>query len=144
MDANNQKFYIVLLVLILAFFIFIKPKLMGKEQFYQGLSRPVPSGLYNYTLGLDNDLKVDMLPCSKKCCGRQWPVSFDLEDSGMEEVNSKDITSNHENLEDGAKYITSNMYCRGNRLTSGSGCVCLPKKARNILNNRGGNSFSNE
>ena len=64
--------------------------------------------------------------CSPDCCGKQWPVSFDLKrDPRIKEG------------ELGNKYLATNMMCSGKMEQD---CVCADKKQFKFLSNRGNNA----
>lgn len=67
---------------------------------------------------------VDKMPCSKSCCGAQWPVSH-MQQSG----DTADMPND---------YVPNDMTC-GNG-DSGSGCVCMSSKTSNFIASRGMNA----
>ena len=75
---------------------------------------------------LPSTFKIDTNMCSPDCCGKQWPLSFDLKrDPRIKEG------------ELGTKYIPTNMTCSGKM---GTGCVCADKKQYKFLSKRGNNA----
>tara|TARA_X000000950_G_scaffold192834_1_gene232594 strand:+ start:1027 stop:1377 length:351 start_codon:yes stop_codon:yes gene_type:complete len=81
---------------------------------------------FNSGSGLRNCYKMDTNMCSPDCCGKQWPVSFNLK---------RDPRIKKGEL--GSKYIPTNMSCTGKR---GSGCVCADRKQYKFLTHRGNNA----
>jgi hypothetical protein len=67
---------------------------------------------------------VDKMPCSKSCCGAQWPVTH-MQQSGDTAEMSND-------------YVPNDMTC-GNA-DSGSGCVCMSSKTSKFIASRGMNA----
>jgi hypothetical protein len=65
---------------------------------------------------------VHTLKCSRSCCPSQWPLPRELRDKGN--VCGRDL-------------VRSNFSC-GNG--SESGCVCLPRKIRDMIARRGNNA----
>ena len=68
---------------------------------------------------LNGCYKMDTNMCSPDCCGKQWPLSFDLK---------KDPRIKEGDL--GKKYIATNMMCTGKM---GTGCVCADSKQFNFF-----------
>ena len=66
--------------------------------------------------------KVDTNICSAKCCGSQYPVSFDIKKDNR--------------VIDG-KYVPTNFTCTGHH---GTGCVCITKDQRDYLADRAENA----
>lgn len=124
-SINSQDiiFLVVLFIGILLFYMLIYPSiekkdLETKEQFVQSLN---------------NNYKVDLIKCSKDCCGEQWPVSFD--------------TNHDPNIRPGngtkpGEYIPNNFNCSGGVGVEdlGVGCPCWNKDQRDFLANRGNNA----
>ena len=110
MDQKNIIVYVLLAML--AYVFLIKP-MNNRERFGQ-------------IEDLNSSFKIDTNMCSPDCCGKQWPVSFDMK-------KDERITDN----ELGDKYVPTNMTCTGMR---GRGCVCSDKKQFNFLRNRGNNA----
>jgi len=81
---------------------------------------------FNGGSNLKGCYKMDTNMCSPDCCGKQWPLSFDVKrDPRIKEG------------ELGTKYIATNMTCSGKM---GTGCVCADKKQYTFLSNRGNNA----
>ena len=81
---------------------------------------------FNGGSNLKGCYKMDTNMCSPDCCGKQWPLSFDLK---------KDPRIKEGEL--GTKYIPTNMTCSGKM---GTGCVCADKKQYTFLSKRGNNA----
>tara|TARA_Y200000002_G_scaffold271749_1_gene226285 strand:- start:1244 stop:1570 length:327 start_codon:yes stop_codon:yes gene_type:complete len=108
MFENKNTLVYVLLAIVVFFLISNKMK----ESFNSGSNL---SGCY----------KMDTNMCSPDCCGKQWPLSFDLK---------KDPRIGNEL---GKKYIATNMTCTGKM---GTGCVCADPKQYEFLSMRGNNA----
>ena len=109
MFEDKKTLVYVLIALVVFYLLFSK----AKEGFHGGSNL---SGCY----------KMDTNMCSPDCCGKQWPVSFDLKrDPRIKEG------------ELGTKYIATNMTCSGKM---GTGCVCADKKQYKFLAHRGNNA----
>ena len=106
---DNKCLYVVLAVL--AYFLIVRPALTEK---------------FGNQTNLGNCYKMDKTICSPDCCGKQWPVSFDMK---------KDPRINDDEL--GTKYMPTNLTCTGKR---GRGCVCADKRQYQFLKNRGNNA----
>jgi len=107
-DNKNTLVYVLLAVVV---FFLLSNKM--KESFNSGSNL---KGCY----------KMDTNMCSPDCCGKQWPVSFDLK---------KDPRIKEGEL--GKKYIATNMMCSGKM---GTGCVCADNKQFKFLSKRGNNA----
>ena len=70
--------------------------------------------------------KLDQNMCSVDCCGKQWPVSFDMK---------KDPRIKEGEL--GSKYLPTNMSCTGKM---GTGCICASNQQYQFLTDRGTNA----
>lgn len=71
---------------------------------------------------------ADKLPCSKSCCGAQWPIPH------MQDQHDGAATSTC-----GSKdYVPNDMSC-GNG-DDGSGCVCMSAETSHYIASRGSNS----
>lgn len=81
---------------------------------------------FNSGSGLRNCYKMDTNMCSPDCCGKQWPISFNVK---------KDPRIKEGEL--GTKYIPTPLTCTGKR---GSGCVCADNKQYKFLTKRGNNA----
>jgi len=88
--------------------------------------KPIITENFGNSNNLGNCYKVDNSMCSPDCCGKQWPVSFDMK---------RDSRIGDEEL--GSKYIPTNLTCTGKR---GRGCVCADRRQYEFLKNRGNNS----
>ena len=77
---------------------------------------------------LSNCNKMDLNICSPACCGKQWPTGIDLSDPA---VKDSELLN---------KYVPSNYTCSGNGIGQGPGCVCIPKREKQFLSDRGGNT----
>jgi hypothetical protein len=64
--------------------------------------------------------------CSKNCCTNQWPVNINVTENSRIKP---------EQVGKGKMYSTSNLTC--NDGVNNTGCVCLTKKSRQLLNKRG-------
>lgn len=107
---DDKKTLVYVLIALVVFYVLFSK---AKEGFHGGSNL---RGCY----------KMDTNMCSPDCCGRQWPVSFDLKrDPRIKEG------------ELGTKYISTNMTCSGKM---GTGCVCADKKQYKFLSNRGNNA----
>lgn len=62
--------------------------------------------------------------CSKNCCSTQWNTPINVRENSK--VDLKDV---------GKKYATSNLTCNNGIINTG--CVCLDKKSKKMLSNRG-------
>ena len=109
MFDDKKTLVYVLIALVVFYLLFSK----AKEGFHGGSNL---SGCY----------KMDTNMCSPDCCGKQWPVSFNIR---------KDPRIKEGEL--GTKYIATNMTCSGKM---GTGCVCADKKQYKFLANRGNNA----
>lgn len=69
---------------------------------------------------------ADKLPCSKSCCGAQWPVPHM---QGIYDASAPACTKN---------LVPSDMSC-GNG-DDGTGCVCMNSKTSSFIGSRGGNA----
>ena len=80
----------------------------------------------NYFLddGANNEMGLNFNMCDKSCCMPQYPTSFKLKDNGI--------------LDGNETYVGSNYVC--NNSWQDAGCVCMPKKTRDFLNDRGNNA----
>jgi len=90
------------------------------------LSNKMKETFANGSSNLKGCYKMDTNMCSPDCCGKQWPLSFDVQ----RDPRIKDG-------ELGTKYIPTNMTCSGKM---GTGCVCADKKQYTFLSNRGNNA----
>jgi len=70
--------------------------------------------------------KLDTNMCSPDCCGKQWPVSFNLKNDPR--IKEGEL---------GSKYVATNMSCSGKM---GTGCICADKKQYELLSKRGNNA----
>lgn len=73
--------------------------------------------IYNGYYGLNHNL------CSKSCCSMQYPTPFLI------------TTERPKNIE---KYVSSNYTCRNSY--QDTGCLCMTKNQKRILETRGNNS----
>lgn len=123
-----NKYNIILLLVIIGtivFFLMVMPI--------------VDDNYYNEKFStLDNKnkiVKVDLLKCSKSCCGlSQWPVPDQLLDKDIKPEELK-------------KYIPSNYSCNfGDNInnSTNSGCVCVTQSDYDYLNNHGNNSRNSQ
>lgn len=121
--SENTKFLITMILCIIAFYVFVFPRLEKKEKEEKEQFENTLKDLY----------KVDTSMCSNDCCGSQWPVSFDT----VKDQRIKEGEVSKEGVE-GSKYKTSNFTCSG---LHGRGCVCLSKSQYDMLSSRGGNAI---
>lgn len=72
---------------------------------------------------------ADKMPCSKSCCGAQWPVPHMLHSNDTAEMSADNT------------YVPNDMSC-GNGNT-GNGCVCMTTESSNFIASRGSNANNN-
>lgn len=109
MFENKNTLVYVLLAMVVFFLISNKMK----ESFNGGSN-------------LSECYKLDTNMCSPDCCGKQWPLSFDLKSDPR--IKEGEL---------GKKYIATNMTCTGKM---GTGCVCADSKQFKFLGKRGNNA----
>ena len=112
-DDNRVLMYAVILGAI--FFFYLLPRIekkYAKEDFEM-----IEKMTSLIKTKKDKILKIDRIKCSKDCClHSQWPVPHMPENKN-------------------SKHVNTNLMCNG----EGSGCVCLNKKQKNYLSERGKN-----
>jgi len=87
--------------------------------------------------------RLDLLPCSKQCCGADWTVPFDGLTSGQvmrairEQEGKTPIVEMK--MADGTytKFVRSSYTCGG---ATDAGCPCIPVNAYKFYANRGNNT----
>ena len=122
-NTQDIVFLVVLLIGILLFYTMVYPTIEKKDL----------ETKENFVQSLNNNYKVDLIKCSKDCCGEQWPVSFDLK---------KDPSIHAGNGTKPGEYIPNNFTCSGGVGVEdlGVGCPCWNKDQRDFLASRGNNA----
>jgi hypothetical protein len=147
-QAINRKYKIVIIIffiLLIVLMLFQQQKLCeGYDVFGGTENKVITDAELDYTLdntlgdvllewdvedtsgfldeGALEGVMVHTLKCSRSCCPSQWPLPRELRDKGN--MCGRDL-------------VRSNFSC-GNG--SESGCVCLPRKIRDMMARRGNNA----
>ncbi len=121
-NKRQETFIIVLILVVVGILLFkfmdIYPfKSKHQEKFTaDNINNSISNDDKSYTLGV----------CSKNCCTTQWPVPINLTEKSK--VTPDMVGKNK-------KYSRSNLTCNNGVINTG--CLCLTKKSRAMLENRG-------
>jgi hypothetical protein len=125
---NNSKYFIYwIIIIIFLFIIFNKFNYNNSEYFDINKEKKhlknISTSKYNHS-NITKAKTYNLGVCSKNCCATQWPVPIDITEKSK--IDQKLI---------GEKYFRSNMTCNNGIINTG--CVCLSKKSKELLDNRG-------
>ena len=115
-NKDCKIFWMILILIVCLCLIFKTMYKQRKNEFFNNKKYK--------TKKTNLDPSYNLGVCSKNCCATQWEVPIDLTERSK--VNIKDI---------GKKYFRSNLTCNNGILNTG--CVCLTKESRKLLNNKG-------
>lgn len=122
-SKEDIVFTVIFAIVVILFFKYGIPMIEKKyTENYEG-----------FVQNLNNNNKIDLVKCSKDCCGEQWPVSFDLK---------RDPNIRAGNGTKPGEYIPNNFTCSGGVGVEdlGVGCPCINKEQRDFLASRGNNA----